>query len=446
MIKSNGPILAFAYLIGFFVFSIGGYMVLEGYNFGESFYMVMITITTVGYGEVRPLSEMGRYFTVFLILLSFASLGVVGKIFAEIAVEGIFSGKKQIKKMNKKIDALKDHYILCGFGQVGRAVAEDLVEENLAFVIVNSEPVESDPNIENPYLYHVGDATQEHILEEAGIKRAKGLITMINSDPTNLYIVLTSRELNPSLHIVSRAEDQHSIKRIRQAGADQVISTYASVGQRITDVVLMHSGKGRQFKNRRVAPTPQWNTIVEGSEMVGQTIKALSLGMGKEILGLRQGSHDIIQPNPETILAATDQFLVLDESVVPQKSQINQRSRKVVLVDDNLVTLRLYIRLFERAGFAVFTASDGLAGLKLIKAEKPGLAVIDYQLPKMNGVEICAALSKQPELKDTKFVLFTSNESAEVHRMAVEAGAIAVIQKSPNAFAIIQEILTTKSS
>ena len=447
MLKKYGSYFALLYLVVFLAIGTGGFMYIEGYGLSDAFYMVVITITTVGYGEVHPLSAAGRMFTVFLILLSFASLGIVGKIIAEMVVEGIFSGTKQLKKMHKQIDALSGHYILCGFGQVGRAVAEDLVQEQLDFVIVNSEPKHLDHEAFQDCLYHLGDATQEHVLLEAGIKRAKGLITMINSDPTNLYIVLTSRELNPLLHIVSRAEDQHSIKRIKQAGADQVISTYASVGQRITDVVLMHSGKGKKFVNRRKPQIPEWIEVKEGSAMIGQTIGALSQQMEKEVLGLRSGTIDHIQPVSSTMLQAGDSFLVLDE---PNSEKIidysaKQTIRKVVLIDDNLVILKLYTRLFRTAGFAPLTATDGDAGLKLIEQERPEVAVIDCQLPKISGIELCRLVRSNPELVKTRLIIFTADTNEKTKQTALAAGADSVIVKSPDAFQIIQKALEYKA-
>ena len=443
MLKQYGFSLALLYLLAFLSLGIGGFMYLEEYSFSDAFYMVIITITTVGYGEVHPLSEEGRLFTVFLILLSFASLGIVGKFIAEMVVEGIFSGTKQLKKMQKKIDILNGHYILCGFGQVGRAVAEDLLQEQLDFVIVSSEVNHLDTEPFQNCLYHIGDATQEHVLLDAGIKRAKGLITMINSDPTNLYIVLTSRELNPLLHIVSRAEDQHSIKRIKQAGADQVISTYASVGQRITDVVLMHSGKGKKFVDRRKPQTPQWINVNMGSSMVGRSLEQISKQMEKEIIGLRSGSIDQIQPASSLILQAGDQFLILEEpgSEQARPKPGSEATRKVVLVDDNLAILKLYSRLFYKTGFSPLTASEGEEGLKLIEQEQPEIAVIDYQLPKLSGIEICKKMKLNPSLSQTKIVLFTADQTQETRNSALAAGADAVISKSPDAFALIQKVL-----
>lgn len=438
------PILALLFALALLALGVGGYIWLEDYTFADALYMVVITVATIGYGEPQTLSNTGRMFTIGYILVSFVSMGVIGRGLMESALEGFFSGTRKNQKMRKKIDELQGHYILCGFGQVGRAVAEDLLREKVEFVVVNQDEQGFDQEPFNACLHLTGDATQEHVLLDAGIKRAKGLITMINSDPTNLYIVLTSRELNPVLHIVSRAEDQHSIKRIKQGGADQVISTYLSVGQRIVDVVLMHSGKaGTKTFERRKPQAPQWIEVHEGSAMIGQDLGSLTQQMGKEILGLRQNGRDWIQPPGHLCLNEGDAFLVMEEPGTPgqPKPETGAAPKKVVLVDDNLVILRLYTRLFQKAGYFPLTAQDGEEGLALIKKELPEIAVIDYQLPKLSGIEVCRQLRRDPVFRQTKLVLFTGDDKPETRASALAAGADEVIPKTPDAFAIIKKVI-----
>ncbi|MDT8447991.1 MAG: NAD-binding protein [bacterium] len=442
-------LLSITYLVLFFTGAVFGYIWIEGYSLLEALYMVVITVTTVGYGEVRHLSDAGRLFTTLLIVMSFISFGIVGKIVAETLVENIWSGASKDRKMHHKIARLKDHYIICGFGKVGRAVAEDLMQAGLDLVVIT----QSTEHFEHPpfdrCLYLIGDAAQEQVLMEAGVKHARGVITLINSDPTNLYVVLTSRELNPMLHIVSRADELSSIKRIKQGGADHVISTYISAGKRIAEVVLLQSGEAKEMSDRRQVFKPAWVEVQVGSGMIGKSLGQIGEEMGREVLGLRRGTQDHIQPSGEVKLEVGDQFLAMVETdrggLAASPIQPSENRRKVVMVDDNEVILRLYTRLFQKAGFLPMTALDGRAGLELIIQEQPEIAVIDFQLPKLSGLEVCRLLRQQPGLKDLKILLFTSDESAKIHGEAKLAGADEVIHKTPDAFSIIKRVLDIQS-
>ena len=174
--------------------------------------MSVITLTTVGFGEVKPLPVAGRGFTTFYILLGFGSLAIAGRAIAESLIENVFSGQSEIKKMKKKISLLKSHFIICGFGRVGAASAEYFIKDGADFVVIENDPEQCHVIREKDYIFLEGDATSEAILLEAGIKSAKGLIALLNSDPKNLFIVLSARELNPTLQIISRVEDASSEK------------------------------------------------------------------------------------------------------------------------------------------------------------------------------------------------------------------------------------------
>lgn len=220
----------------------GGYVFLEGYSVADGLYMTIITITTVGFGEVEPLSSLGRLFTSVLILFGFASLAFVAHSFMDALLNKLLSLKSEKQKMKKQIANLKSHYIICGFGRVGAAALSRFVKADVDFVIIETNPDNVQLLYEKNYPCIGGDATDEEVLEMAGIKQAKGLLAILPSDPDNLFISLTSREMNPTLNIIARAQNVASEKKLRQAGADNVISPYTSAGRQIANDMLVAAG------------------------------------------------------------------------------------------------------------------------------------------------------------------------------------------------------------
>ncbi len=251
-----------------------GYVLIEDYSILEDFYMSIITITTVGFGEVRPLTGVGRGFTIVLILLGFVSLAFAGRAIAESFLETVWSGRLEIKKMKKKISELKSHYIICGFGRVGASAVDCFNEAGADFVIIESNPKSCSELKEKGYLYIDGDSTSENHLLESGIKAASGLIALLDSDPENLFIVLTAMEMNPTLHIISRAADASTGKKITRAGADSVISPFATAGRQIArDILSVTTGQLIDMeKNTDTISMPQWFSISDRAEFHGEAI------------------------------------------------------------------------------------------------------------------------------------------------------------------------------
>ena len=243
MIFNNKIIFSISLCLGIILLGAAGYVVIERYTFFEGLYMSVITVATVGFGEVKPLSEMGRGFTAFLIFAGFVSLAFAGHAMVESLIEQIASGKSEMKKMKKKIAQLRGYYIICGFGRVGMAASEHFVKAGVSFAIVEDNPKQCDRIRERGHLFIRGDATHETALLEAGIKSAEGVLVLLNSDPDNLFIVLTARELNPTLHIIARAEEESSESKIIKAGADKVTSPFATAGRQIADDILSLTGK-----------------------------------------------------------------------------------------------------------------------------------------------------------------------------------------------------------
>jgi len=214
-----------------------GYMIIEGWNFIDSLFMTVITLTTVGYSEIHELDKAGRIFSIVLIMSGvgamFYALGVGAKILLEGEIREILGRKR----LNKKIEKLKNHYIVCGYGRMGSIICKELMQNKSPFVVIESSS-ELLSTIDADILSLQGDATQDSILNQAGIDKAKGLISVLSSDANNLYVVLSARGLNSRLRIVARASEEGAEQKLIRAGADSVVSPYYIGGLRIAHTLI----------------------------------------------------------------------------------------------------------------------------------------------------------------------------------------------------------------
>lgn len=215
-----------------------GYMVLEGWPFFDALYMTVITLATVGYKEVHPMDRPGEIWTMVFALASVALIfGTVG-IAAESLVAEFGSGKREVKRMQNRVAALHDHYIVCGYGRVGSLVAHELRLDGHDVVVLDIAAASLDRAVSDGHLVVPGDGTSDEVLKLAGVERARGLVAAIDSDANNVYVTITARTLNPSLFIVARAGAASVMNKLRQAGADRAISPYVMAGRRIAQLAL----------------------------------------------------------------------------------------------------------------------------------------------------------------------------------------------------------------
>src|SRR5262249_15191349 len=214
-----------------------GFHFIEGWTWFDGFYMVITTFSTIGYQEVHPLSHTGRIFNVALILagvsLVFLGIGSLTQALLEFSLRKFFGRRK----MEREIDRLSEHYVICGAGRVGRSAARELSRKPAPFVILEQNEAKAS-RLPNDWLTLIGDGTQEQTLRQVHIERARGLVAATTTDATNLYIVLTARGLNPQLTIIARASEEGSEKHLLKAGADSVVSPYHFAGQRIAQSFL----------------------------------------------------------------------------------------------------------------------------------------------------------------------------------------------------------------
>ena len=416
-------------------------MIIEGYSLSEGIYMSVITIATVGFREIKPLSEAGRLFTILIIFLGFVSLAFAGNVMVKILLEKTWDSGFEAKKMKKIISRLKGHYIICGAGKVGSAAADHLTESGTDFVIIEKDEEMCNEIRKKNYIYLKGDATREAVLRETGIKRAKGLMALLNSDPENLFAVLTARELNPTLHIIARAEVISSEKKILRAGADSISSPYATAGKQIATNMLAATGK-LSMEKYLFNSIPKWITVQKGSDIYGERISSASVKIKKMIIGLRRKNTDFIFPDDSIILKKKDKILIISE--LKDSNDFTSKTsekRTVIIIDNNAVIRRLYTRLFQKAGFIPLTADNGHDGFDMIINEKPAAAIIDHILPGLNGIDMCKKVREKNDFDGVKLILFSGDNEPSFKKNALAVGADAVITKSSETFEIVEATL-----
>jgi voltage-gated potassium channel len=218
-----------------------GYRWLEDYTWLESIYMTIITVTTVGFGEVRPLSSAGRVFTMVLMLSGVGTILYLLTTLTQLVVEGKLRQIMGRRSLERAIRSLKDHYIVCGYGRIGALVTEMIRDAGREVVVIDSSD-EITRRLEGEGIHYVlGSATEDESLLAAGVERAQGLIATVSSDADNVYIVLTAKDMRPDIFIIARATEPGSERKLKHAGADKVVSPYFIGARRIAQTVIRPS-------------------------------------------------------------------------------------------------------------------------------------------------------------------------------------------------------------
>ncbi|MGB7341045.1 MAG: NAD-binding protein [Phototrophicaceae bacterium] len=294
------------------------YMLIEGWTFVDSFYMTVITIGTVGFGEVQVLSPAGRVFTIILIYLGIGTATTALTNAAALALGPLLWGSLQEKRMRKMIDTLEDHYIVCGYGRMGRQIIRDLQMRDEPFVLIDANADLSERLLEERIPFIIGDATDDDILYAAGLRRAKGLVAALSGDAGNIMTVLTARELNPRLFIVARVIRADSESKLRRAGANRVINPYQIGGHRMALSLLrpaVHDFLDHifHFGDNRNIDIGQLNVLAH-SDLDGKTLATSGLrdNYNVSILGIREPTGKLlITPNPNTRLRPNSQLIII---------------------------------------------------------------------------------------------------------------------------------------
>lgn len=288
-----------------------GYSLLEGWGFFDSLYMTIITLSTTGFNEVRPLSHFGRVFTMIIILIGATILFyTIGKLNTIIFEGDIIRGRK----MQRKIDELEKHYIICGFGRMGKRISQELEMRNKDFVIIEND--KDRLTLCGKYLHIFGDGTEDENLLKAGIRKANGLVSVLSDDAANVFTVLSARVLNDKLKIIARAEEENSREKLLKAGADRVILPYEIGGYRITQALLKPTVLEYFDELISFGLEIEELSVSEDSPFIGKSVAQIDI-RGKLniiIVGIyRSGSEWIYNPRSDTILQQGDTLIVIGE-------------------------------------------------------------------------------------------------------------------------------------
>jgi voltage-gated potassium channel len=317
-----------------FVIALGttGFHYIEGWPWFDGFYMVITTLTTIGYQEVHPLSHAGRVFNVVIILggvsLVFLAIGSLTQALLEFELQSFFGRRR----MEREIGRLSDHYIICGAGRVGRSAARELARRPAPFVIIENNEAKAQKFAGEDWLILIGDATQEQVLREAQIEHARGLVAATTTDATNLYIVLTARTLNPRLRIIARASEDLAEKHLLTAGADSVVSPYVFAGQRIAqsflrphvvsflDTATTHLGMDLEIGEVPISPA---------SVFAGKTVESSRIRQdrGVIILAIKREAGMRFNPSPDDRIEAGDFLIAMGEPQQLRELELTAGSR-----------------------------------------------------------------------------------------------------------------------
>jgi voltage-gated potassium channel len=296
-----------------------GYNLTEGWPFLDAFYATIVTISTVGYGDFMPRTLPGRMFTIVLILLGVGTMFYTVGLLAQNMVERrmrVILGRGRLEKM---IDKLSNHYIICGCGRIGHLICKELEAEKVPFVVVDDNTEVIERIAEEGFIYYKGDATHDKCLIGAGVKRAKGIVCVLPTDAENLYVILTAKELNPNIWILSRSEDEASEHRLLRAGADRVMSPYTFGGMRMSMAILrpamldfIEITTSRASLELRMEEM----TVCEGSPIIGKTLEEseIRLKYGLIIVAVKkQSGRMMFNPLATYVIERGDKLIAMGE-------------------------------------------------------------------------------------------------------------------------------------
>jgi len=310
--------LAFGILLAIILIGIIGFMRIEGYTFTEALYMTIITIGTVGFREVRPLSYEGMWFTIVLIIFSLGFFAFAISLITKYVSERLRSIYNVKTKMEKQISKLKDHVIVVGYGRNGSQAVDELLSNHIPVVVIENRPKVIQFMQENPKIIYIdGDATNDSVLHKAGIENAKALITALASDADNLFVVLTARETNPDLIIISRASAIANDKKLKLAGATNVIMPDKVGGQKMAKLVIqpdIHEFVEKILLHRVGDVSLFEISCSEINYNTNKTIGELQIRerTGISILGIKQENGQyILNPSSDTVLKKGIMLFVL---------------------------------------------------------------------------------------------------------------------------------------
>ena len=293
------------------------YGLVEQWPWLDAVYMTVITLTTVGYGETQPLGDRGRIFTIGLILAGVITIGYIVNRFTEALIEGYFIEGRRLRQQKKLVESLTEHFIICGFGRIGRQIAAEFAVENTAFVVIDASSEQVKIAQAEGYSAVQADATLDASLIEMGIEKAACLVAALPSDAENLYIILSAKSLNPKIRAIARASNEEAVQKLQRAGADKVISPYITGAKRMAAAALrpqvMDFMDGIMTSDRSFY-MEEFLIDAQTCPVAGLSLREARLRSqsGALVLAVRRGDGSlIVGPNGETMLMAQDMLICM---------------------------------------------------------------------------------------------------------------------------------------
>ena len=294
-----------------------GFVLIDHYPPFDAFYMTLTTMTTVGYGEVHPLSQAGRIFNSFLIAFGVSTIFIAIGAMTQTIIEREFGEAIGQRRKKRMIDKLKDHYIICGFGRVGRGAAAELQHAGVSFVVVDSDPERVERAMRSEMLAVAADATRDETLHQVGIAQARGLVAALATDADNLFVLLSAKGLNPGIFVAARAAEEGAEAKMRRAGADAVFAPYSITGHRLAQSLLRpHVVQFLDFTTKDIGMdiAIEQVRVAESSEMVNKSIQEMQLGrnVGVIVMAIRRADGQMLfNPTADAAVNAGDYLIVM---------------------------------------------------------------------------------------------------------------------------------------
>lgn len=309
--------ISLLFLVGIVTFGTAGYAIFEEMGPFDAFYMTLITISTVGFSEIKPLSHVGRLITVVIIVSGISvltyTLGQVAKIFVEGELRRILGRRK----LERQISELRNHFIICGYGRIGSVIVQEMAAENVPFVVIEEDPAKVELLEKDGVLYINKDATTEESLHDAGIEHARGIVTAVQSDANNVFITLTAKDLRPDIFVLSRASDEKNESKMIKAGATRVVCPYLMGGRRMAqlltrptvmdfiDSAMMNHKLGLRMEEAVIGP----QSPLMGKSLIDSHIRQ---DFGVIIVAIKKPSNEMVfNPGPLEKLESGDVIVVI---------------------------------------------------------------------------------------------------------------------------------------
>lgn len=439
------PILVFVAAI----LTIGtvGYLVIEDdISTADAFYTTVTAITPAQFDEVHQLSVPGRYFTVLLVFCGFGAVVAFASQFARLIIQSELEGVGIItrKQMRRRIRRMKNHYIVCGYGEIGDAICWELKRQGFPFVVITDDEKSASSIARAGYAIVNSNPTADASLKEAGIESATGVIALLPDDADNLFIALAARELHPKILIIARGEDSSLEDRILRAGADIVVSPMKLGGRQIAELIKQQSGAYSTTDRTVSSASVLGLRLTHHRHDDPQPTNTASIMTDHDAVGvaeIRRHGGEVEYCPTDAVVESGDE-LVLITKVQDRDGSIQQKTsgKRILLADDHRALRLLFSRKLTSAGHEVIQASTGDDAIRFAQANPPSLFVLDVNMPGKDGYEVCRALRNSHQFHRVPIILYSGLESDDLFVHGQQAGATRCIRKTSKSSDLLEQI------